>query len=66
MKNEGDVEEVDEEKDTWVQKKRLRRVDGSSLTRKVYMVMEACGDYQGGVCFFLQDLDQCLRRLFDC
>jgi hypothetical protein len=30
------------------------------------MVMEALGDFQEGVWFFLQDLNQCLGGLFDC
>jgi hypothetical protein len=47
-------------------RRRLRRISGNSLRREVYMVMEALGDFQEGVCFFLQDLNQCLGGLFDC
>jgi hypothetical protein len=47
-------------------RRRLRRISGNSLRREVYMVMEALGDFQEGVWFFLQDLNQCLGGLFDC
>jgi hypothetical protein len=47
-------------------RRRLRRIGDNSLTRELYMIMEALEDYQKGVYFFLQDLDQCLRGLFNC